>query len=61
MDSATRDLIRNLEFEYHAICAANPDWDCPLFDFLMGRKIDYDDIAEYVGEHLEDREKGKAQ
>ena len=57
MNNATQDLIRNYEFEHHAICAANPDWGCSLFDFLRGRNIDYDDIAEYVRGYFEDREK----
>ena len=43
----TEDLIRNLEFEYWAICAANPDWDKSLYDFLLDRNVTAQDIWEY--------------
>jgi len=44
----TQDLIRNLEHEYHATIAANPDWKAPtLFDYLVGKGVDADDIWEY--------------
>lgn len=42
-----RDLIRALELEYHGIIAANPDWETSLFDFLVSRGMDSDDIWEY--------------
>ena len=43
----TNDLIRNLEFEYHGIRAANPDWDKSLWDFLIERGVEPDDIWGY--------------
>lgn len=46
----TQDLIRNLEREYHGIQAANPDWETTLWDFLISRKVDPDDIWEYSPE-----------
>lgn len=41
------DLIRNLEFEYHSIQAANPDWNMGIWDFLIERGIEPDDIWTY--------------
>jgi hypothetical protein len=43
----TVDLIRNLEFEYFSICAANPNWSMPLWDFLILRGVTPSDIWEY--------------
>lgn len=42
-----RDLIRNLEHEYHAIRAANPTWEKSLWDFLVEKGCDPDDIWSY--------------
>lgn len=33
------ELIDQLTFEYHGICAANPDWHVSLYDFLTQRGI----------------------
>jgi len=33
------ELIRQLEFEYHAIRAANPNWHMSCYDFLTSRGI----------------------
>lgn len=44
----TRDLIQQLETEYYAAIAANPDWDALcLFDYLTQRGIKGDDIWQY--------------
>ena len=42
-----QDLIRNLESEYHGIAAANPEYSESLFDFLVSRGIDVEDIWDY--------------
>lgn len=43
----TNDLIRNLEFEFHATHAANPDLEMSMWDFLISRGISPDDIWGY--------------
>lgn len=43
----TKDLIRNLEFFYHSIAAANPNWEMSLWDFLVSREVKPDDIWGY--------------
>ena len=50
----TQSLIRQLEFEYYAIQAANPDWEASLYDFLKQRGIADDDIADYSPAILEE-------
>jgi hypothetical protein len=44
------DLIRSLAQEYHGIQAANPDWEMTLWDFLISRKVEPDDIWEHSPE-----------
>lgn len=46
----TKDLIRNLEFEYHSIAAANPNWETSLWDFLVSREFTADQIWEHCPE-----------
>ena len=44
----TQDLIHNLEADYYATITANPDWKAPtLFDYLVSRGVDADDIWKY--------------
>lgn len=47
MEPEVHNLIKNLEFEYHATAAANPNWEKTLWDFLIERGIAPDDIWEY--------------
>ena len=46
----TQELIDNLDFEYYAIGAANPDWKMNEWDFLISRGVSPDDIWEYSPE-----------
>jgi hypothetical protein len=39
--------MRDLEFQYHATKAANPDWTKSLWDYLIGLGCTADDIWEY--------------
>lgn len=41
------DLIGTLEFEFYGILAATPDWDTSLWDFLIERGVEPDDIWTY--------------
>ncbi|NIV31712.1 MAG: hypothetical protein GWN58_20175 [Anaerolineae bacterium] len=41
------DIMQQLEFEYHSIKAANPEWKQSLWDFLIKRGCSPDDIWEY--------------
>jgi len=43
----TKELIRHLEFEYFGIQEACPEWEMELWDFLISRKVDPDDIWGY--------------
>lgn len=47
MEMNTQDLIKHLEFEYHSIQAANPEWNVSLWDFLKSRKVKEEDIIEH--------------
>ena len=45
---SAQELIHNLETDYYATIAANPDWKAPaLFDYLISKGVDADDIWEY--------------
>lgn len=41
------DIMRQLEFEHHAIQAASPDRQTSLWNFLRSRGATPDDIWEY--------------
>ena len=47
MNTLELAAICNLEFQYYAILAANPDWDVTLWEYLIARGIAPDDIWEY--------------
>jgi hypothetical protein len=34
------ELVQQLEFEYYAILAANPDWEASLEEFLRERGVE---------------------
>jgi len=44
----TRNLIHALEFEYFCIVVDNPDWPMRLWDYLVLKGIEPDDIWNYV-------------
>lgn len=46
----TNDLIRNLEFEFHATPAGTPNWEMSLWDFLTSRGFTADQIWEHCPE-----------
>lgn len=49
------DLARQLEFEYHATCAATPGYNETLIEFLKGRKFnDPDDLWWYFPNEAEE-------
>ncbi len=41
-------LLRNLEFEYYSILAANPQWETSLRDFLVSRGFSEREALEAV-------------
>lgn len=52
-----QELIRILESEYWGTVAANPEWDKPLWDYLIDRGVEPNDIWGYSWEigHMADQ------
>ena len=46
----TKDLMQAVEFDYHSIVAANPEYKESLWDFFIKRGFSPDDIWEYSPE-----------
>ena len=55
------DILKNLEFEFYAILAANPTWEKSLADFLISRHIKTEVVRNYCryrGDENDDEECG---